>query len=231
MNTTLKDGWRQQGPEHPDWDERRCGFKKRDGAHCIAFRRRYVDGSLDERCRAHGGGNQKQIAIAISRTAGSSYILRREVAAKFRAFNNLSDRLDLSDEIDLFRSYLAAALEKWQEKGELELEEVEWVMTAIEKLARLVETVVRIRNTTALTIADIVYLQAGIAKLFKTYVPPEQHRRALEELFALTQTEPGTEMKKYYDTVEDGEVVHHPDSTLAPRARHILRMVDDSGND
>lgn len=232
MNEKLKEELSREGPNSSKWDDRRCGFLKKDGSYCLCFRRYLADGTRTDRCRYHGGGSSTTIAKSLSHmeSGTTTYILRREVAARFRAFNNLTDKLDLTEELDIFRAYLSAGIEKWQEGGELTWDEISWVMQKIGDLSRLVEAIARIRNTTALTIAEVQYVQAYVASIMKKYIPEDRLPQALNDLYAATQTEP-THLKDYYDTIEDGEVVHHPESTLNPRARYILKVVGDNSDD
>lgn len=202
-------GMKYVGPNHPDWDEKYCGWRLPGGTFCVKLRSRRADRSTRKYCHWH---TEEQLDMASVRVAHgkNSYVLRDEVAAKFNAFRQNTQLLDLTEEVSLFRAYLVQGIEHWQREGELSLDEINWALTGIERFSKLVETVVRIRTTTALTVAEINYLQAGVAAIFKEFVPPENLRPAIEAVFKLTANTEQTKMN-YDDYIIDGVVVKGED--------------------
>ena len=84
--------------------------------------------------------------------------------------------------------------------------ETEWIFDKLERVSVLVERIVKIRNDTALTVAEIHFIQTQMATILKKYVPENVLRSAVEELFSLTSTEPQSRLG-YSDKIIDGEVV------------------------
>lgn len=175
------------------WKSLRTDGTRRD--FCVLHFERKID-TVDKRVTNKG------------RVTQASYVLREEISAKFSAFINSTELLDLTKELILFRSYLSQGLEHWQElEDKFTFSEADWVFNRVERLSKLIETIVRIRNDTALTVAEVHYIQVAVATILKKYVPTERLREAVEEIFKLTATAEHTEVDPYYDKVVDGEVV------------------------
>jgi len=223
MATT--DELRKVGPSHPEWDARRCGKRLKNGLYCTRFRSRRKDGSRRQYCPQHYNSqiNREEKRVIES---GYSYVLREELSAKFNYIKNEGKLLDLENELALFRTYLARGVERLNTaEGSKEFElEAEWVFDKVERLTQLILGVVKVRNDTALTVAEIHYLQQGIAKILKKYLPEESLRGAVEELYALTAAEPQTKLR-YDEKVEDGIVVQGEDP-IAPQFRYIRKFLE-----
>jgi len=196
---------RTTGPSHPQWNPDFCGTPLRDGRYCVRFKSKRADGSRRPGCAHHA-----RMSIRSSEnqtTAGNySYVLREEVSAKFNALRAKSDLLDLTDELALFKALITQGIEQLSKEDEFSLGEAEWIFDKLERVSTLVATIVKIRNDTALTVAEIHFIQVQLAAILKRYVPAEQLRAAVEELFKLTSTQPQSKLG-YSDTIVDGEVV------------------------
>lgn len=209
---------KEQGPSHPDWDKRKCGHRLDDGTYCLAWRRRLADGTQGTLC-----GNHARVTSPYF-SKSRSYLLREDVQAKFENFKQATDQLDLKEELALFRAYLAKGLEKWQEEGELEFAEIHWVMDSIDRLSKLVQTIVTIRNSTALTMAEIQFLQLGMSQVLKKYVPTEALRSAVEDLYRLTSRGHNTLLAKN-EKIIDGQVAEYdPKEGVDPKFHYIFNQ-------
>ena len=209
ISKELRDQLGQAGPSHPEWDSHRCGFVKRSGMFCMSFKALRPDGSRRLYCYTHMADKIETAAGVISRghIGRSSYVLREEISAKFNSFMEDMKLLDLKEELALFKAYLGQGIEKWQQNEEgFTLAEADWVFNRIDRLSRLIETIVRIRNDTALTVAEVHYLQLGVATVLKEFVPQEKLQKAIERIYELTAKAEHTEVDPYYDTVENGVV-------------------------
>jgi len=138
-------------------------------------------------------------------TGMSSYALREEVSAKLRHFSQDYQKLDLMDELAVFRAYIAKGLELWEGQGDLSLEEASWVFDKMERVGGIVEKIVRLRNETALTIAEVHFVQVSMATILKRFVPPEHLRSAVEELMRITASKSSETAPNEF--VVDGVVV------------------------
>lgn len=196
-------------PEDKGWNENWCGHKKRDGSYCKSWKTKRVDGSRRDKCYAHGSLNRPQIYH--TNRGRYSGVLRAELSAKLHAQIQAINTLDLSEELALIRAYLCQAIEKWREE-EFSIEETNWIFKAVEQVSRLTETIVRMRNQTALTAAEVHLVQVGLAEIMKRYVPAKDLGNAVEDLFRITSGSDGTRTKMdHYDRVVGGVVVSDPE--------------------
>lgn len=214
-----------QGPSHEQWNPLYCGAKLNDGTYCVRYRVKRVDGTHAPKCPTHLKEAISREVSAVRSRERDSYLLREEVSAKFRVLRDNPNLLDLQDELAIFKAYLDAGLQRWQDSNEkLEFEEISWVFDKIEQLSILIERIIRIRNETALTIAEIHYLQVQIAKILKKYIPEEKLRPALEELFKITSSERQTDLT-YRDRIEEGIIVKG-ESRLGPDFAYVGDFLD-----
>lgn len=197
-------------PGDPGWDERWCGYRIGEDRYCRKWRRILPDGSHGKYCHHHA---RFALVLAESVMQSGSYLLREEVSAKFRAFAQKADLLDLTEELGILKAYLSAGLEHWSKEEEITLEEISWVFAYIERLSNVIGTIVKIRNSTALTTAEIHYVQVAIAAVLKKFIPPDQLRAAMEALFAVTANEHQTQLKAW-NSIENGVVEEGEDPLL-----------------
>ena len=176
-------------PSDPGWDARWCGWNLSGGRYCRRWTMIRIDGTRTRYCPHH---QPTAVDAALVATKGHSYIFREELSAKVRHFMNEVDLLDLREEMALARSYLNTGLQRWAEEGsKVTFEEIGWVFEKIDRLTQMIERVIRIRNETALTAAEIHYLQIAIGALFQKWVPLDDQRRALEDLYKMVSEERG----------------------------------------
>jgi len=206
-----KEAVRITGPSHPDWNPNFCGAPLRDGRFCTRFRSLRADGSRRSGCAHHAKVSIQQSENQ-TMMGNYSYVLREEVSAKFNALRAKADLLDLTDELALFKALITQGIEHLSKEEDFSLGEAEWIFDKLERVSTLVATIVKIRNDTALTVAEIHFIQVQLASILKRYVPAEQLRAAVEELFKLTSTGPQSQLG-YSDRIVDGEVVRG-ESTL-----------------
>ena len=130
-------------------------------------------------CRMHGAGTPK------NGTSGGSPPKHGRYSAKRRE--------SLQEKIQAYREELAllrALLQEWL--SELEAVDKDTVGVILDlqgSIRRTLDTINKIRTRSALTAAEVEYLQAKVADLFKTYVPREERDDALNELKQLTEAD------------------------------------------
>lgn len=98
---------------------------------------------------------------------------------------------DLGDELAMMRALLQDYLDTFKDGFPMEPSEVERIYDMLSDVGRLVERIARIRNQTALTVAEVTYLQARIADLVGRYVPEAKQPQFLAELEASIDGEGG----------------------------------------
>jgi len=77
---------------------------------------------------------------------------------------------DLSLEIAQMKAIRDIAIE-WAEEGDLDPGKLNFVMVQIERVGQMVERIVRIMNQTALTQAEVRFIQSRIIEIIGKYVP------------------------------------------------------------
>ena len=132
-------------------------------------------------CRLHGAGNIHKGKRGGRPAKHGRYSVkhRQAVAEKYQRFLEDQRPGDLFDELAILRALLADYLER---SALLSQREVEHTLTLIDAIGKLVERISRILNETALTAAEVQYLQAVLADLITRYVDEEKREAFLAEL-------------------------------------------------
>ena len=152
-----------------------CGATNRQGEPCQ--RAAMPNG----RCSKHGGPSPG----APIRHGRYSLTHRATLADKVERFLDDPAPGDLSHELALLRALLQDYLERFGEHIPMRAEDVQFLAGLIREVGAMVERVARILNASALTAAEVTYLEARLADLLVEYVPdPAARRRFLDELGA-----------------------------------------------
>ena len=152
-----------------------CGAKTRSGAPCKR------GGMANGRCKLHGGMAEGRPVV----TGRYSVKHRAALAVKMEAFRADPRPGDLADELSLMRALLADYLERFPTGQALRYDDVGRLFDMLAEVSKLVERIIRIRNSSALTAAEVQYLQARLADLMVKYVPDY----AMRERFLLELSE------------------------------------------
>lgn len=138
------------------------------------------------RCRMHGGTNP---GAPIKHGRYSKYAPEK-LRAKIEAFKN-DDPLSLIDELATQRALLADYMERFQAVGQsMPADEIFRLMSWIGDIGVMVDRMVKIRNSTALTAAEVAYLVARIPEVVTKYIDdPDQQRAFIAELFGGLRSE------------------------------------------
>ena len=146
----------------------KCGAKTRSGEPCKNAQ------MLNGRCRMHGGATKNAGRPSI--TGRYSLAHRKSLADKAQVFLNDQTPADLSGELALMRALLQEYLDRYGDGVSLPADEIERIFGMVETISRLVERITKILASTALTAAEVQYLQARIADLLMKYVPDDRKR-------------------------------------------------------
>lgn len=128
------------------------------------------------RCRLHGGATPIKHGLYSKYTPES---IRFKTAEFLQA-----DPLDLTSELALLRALLAEFLARY-ERYPLDAAGISVLSGLIVEVGKLVERIVKIKNDSALTAAEITYLAARAADVISRYIDdPTKRKTFLDELFA-----------------------------------------------
>lgn len=156
-----------------------CGAKKRDGTRCRA------PAMPNGKCRIHGG---KSLAGADSPQFKSGIYSKyapAKIQDKVDHYLN-ADPFDLTHELALTRALLADYLSRF-EISPLSAGDVDMLTILVDRVRKTVETIVKIRNDSALTAAEVTYLASRIVGLLDKYIDDPEKREACKlELLSFT---------------------------------------------
>lgn len=141
-----------------------------------------------EVCRMHGAGTPKEDATGGAPPKHGRYAAKRResLQEKIQEYREEENPAELWEELALLR----ALLQEWL--SELETVDegtVDVILNLQDSIRRTLDTINKIQTRTALTQAEMEYLQARIADVFKSYVPKENRDDALNELKQITETD------------------------------------------
>lgn len=146
--------------------QKRCGAKTRDGDPCKNA------AMPNGRCRMHGGTNPGRPII----TGRYSLKHRQALQEKVSEFLNDERPGDLMSELALMRGLLQDYLERFQESIPLKYENTQHVFDMIESISRTVERISRMLNQTALTVADLQFIERRLPDLLIKYIDDPNKR-------------------------------------------------------
>jgi len=146
--------------------DKRCGAKTRDGDPCKNA------AMPNGRCRMHGGKSTGRPLIT------GRYSLKHRQALQEKVSQFLEDERpgDLMAELALMRGLLQDYLERFQEAIPLKYENTQHVFDMVESISRTVERISRMLNQTALTVADLQYVERRIPDLLIKYIDDPNKR-------------------------------------------------------
>lgn len=137
-------------------------------------------------CRMHGAGTPKEDTTGGAPPKHGRYSAKRResLQEKIREYREEENPAELWEELALLR----ALLQEWL--SELETVDegaVDVILNLQDSIRRTLDTINKIQTRTALTQAEMEYLQARIADVFKSYVPEDRRDDALNELKQITE--------------------------------------------
>lgn len=158
-----------------------CGAKTRRGTLC---KKSPIAGR--ERCKFHGGATPRGPESANWKHGRTAYKFHGELLEKFRAASDIETPTDLLPELAVQRTLFGHYLERFVEGYTIKALDVDSMMRWLDSIGRTVERIVKIRNETMLTVAETLFLQAGIIGLLDEYIPdPDKRGAFITQLDAL----------------------------------------------
>lgn len=138
------------------------------------------------RCRLHGGATPSGPANANYTHGRYADVFKGKLAEKFRQAQGDGKPLDLLPELYVQRSLLAQFIDQVTKKTTPSIIDLKRVSMLAEDVVRTAATIAKVRNETALTIAEIRFIQTGMLRLLEKYVTDTERRRNfIEELRGL----------------------------------------------
>lgn len=138
------------------------------------------------RCRLHGGATPMGPDSANYKHGRYARVFQGKLAEKFD--NALSDNkpLDTLPELAVQRTLLSQYVEQVSKRDRVARADLQNISALAQDVVRSAAMIVKNRNDTALTIAEIRFIQAGMLRLMEKYVPdPDRRRNFIEELRGL----------------------------------------------
>ncbi|PSQ96955.1 MAG: hypothetical protein BRD55_04770 [Bacteroidetes bacterium SW_9_63_38] len=136
-------------------------------------------------CRMHGAGTPKNGTSGGAPPKHGRYAAKRResLQEKIEEYRREDDPASLWEEVALLR----ALLQEWLSELEtVDEDTVGVVLDLQDSIRRTLNTINKIQTRTALTQAEVEYLQARMADVLKTHVPKDRRADAIEDLKALT---------------------------------------------
>jgi len=148
-----------------------CGATCRDGSDCQRVAGWGTGHKGEGRCSYHGGKGGAPIKH------GRYSTKKHALQDKLEQYRTEDDPGDLWEELALLRALLQRQLDSDDiEEGA--------VVTLVQEIRRTLDTINKIMARTALTTAEVEYLQAAVADVIRSYVPDRNRSDALDALRA-----------------------------------------------
>lgn len=164
-----------------------CGAKaKGTGEPCRRPAGWGTDHPGEGRCKLHGGVSSGRPVVH----GRYSVKHRAKLAEKYQAFLGDPHPGDLVNELAMMRALFQDYLSRFEDGVPLGADDIGRLYSMLDTIGKLVERINRILTNTALTTAEIQYLQARIVDLIGRYIDDRQQREAfIRELRAAIETD------------------------------------------
>ena len=155
-----------------------CGAETRSGAPCKQPAGWGTEHVGRGRCKLHGGNAGRPV-----KHGRYSVKARQGLEDKIRQYREDENPAEQWDELALLR----ALLQEWLDNLDaLDEDTISVILDLQKEIRRTLDTINKIQTRTALTQAEVEYLQARVADVLKTHVPRERLSDAINDLKQLT---------------------------------------------
>lgn len=157
-----------------------CDAKTRNGGTCKNAPMQ------NGRCRMHGGKAGRPATHGRYSSRIPAHI--EELAETFKEGNPL----DVMDELALQRALFTNYLSRFQNEAiKPTLADLDYLNGWLTEITRTVERIYKIRNSTALTAAEVAFIASRIPEVVAKYIQDrDQQNKFVDELFGITGTPP-----------------------------------------
>lgn len=164
-----------------------CGGKTRSGSPCKRPAGWGTDHVGTGKCKLHGGASKKGVESATYEHGRYSKYAPQPIGSKVKELEAYP-LLDLADELQQQRGLFATYLERFQNGYPLQEQNISAMMSWLNSIGVMVERMMKIRNDTALTGAEIALLKVRTADLVVKYIDdPDKRRAFVRELFQIDE--------------------------------------------
>lgn len=165
----------EQNPKQPSTNGRHyCDAKTRNGGRCRHEAGWGTDHFGEGRCKLHGGASHGRPIIH----GRYAYALQGKLREKFAAAMTDVNPLDLLPELAMQRTLLADYVSRFQPGIPMTSESIGFISDLTNDVVSTATKIINARNQTALTVAEVKYLQIGITALLDEFIPDPDQRRA-----------------------------------------------------
>lgn len=155
-----------------------CGAKTRSGGKC---QRSPLKGAT--RCALHGGKTPVGADSPNLKHGRYSKYLKESLQSKLVDVQS-DDPLDLLPELEVQRVLFAEYIERYKSGIQFGIGDIDYLMNWAAEIGKSVERITKLKNETALTKAEMMFLAARVAELVAKYVDPDRQQAFIAELFA-----------------------------------------------
>lgn len=147
-----------------------CGAENNDGDPCGLPAGWGTEHPGEGRCKHHGGSGGRPVKH------GRYSTQKDKLQAKLEEYRTEDNPGDLWEELALLRAMLQRQL---AENNEID---TDTVVTLVKEIRQTLDTINKIMSRTALTTAEVEYLQAAVADVIRSYVPDRNRDEAIKAL-------------------------------------------------
>jgi hypothetical protein len=157
-----------------------CGAKTRGGGKCKK------PAMPNGRCKLHGGKTPSGTDSVHFKHGLYSKVFHGRMAERFADADADKTPLDLLAELKIQRAMLAERIDQVSAQPTPKADDLKSVTFLADAVVRTAATIAKTRNDTALTIAEVKFLQVGMMRLIEKYVTdPNRQRDFVNELRTL----------------------------------------------
>lgn len=155
-----------------------CGATNRQGTPCQRPAGWGTDHVGIGKCKLHGGKTP-------IKTGRYSEVLSQKLRGKIDAIQD-PESMDLLDELVLQRALLAEYLSRFDATN-LQLFDISYAFSWLNDIGRMVERIAKMRNESALTAAEVKYLQVRAVDVAIKYFPNDRQKQEqfISDLFGV----------------------------------------------
>ena len=164
---------------------KKCGAKTRSGGKCQR------PALKNGRCKLHGGKTPRGAESPHFKDGRYSLYFQKDLAEKFHVNTQEKDPLNLVPELNVMRTLLSRLIEEVSRAKKIRNNQLGALAMLSDNIRKTVATIVRARNDTALTAAEVKYILMRLTQLLEKYVPDPDSRRAI--IFDLNALLPGND--------------------------------------
>lgn len=173
-----------------------CGGKTRSGGLCRRPAGWGTKHPGDGRCKLHAGSTPRGEDSPHFKTGRYSKFLNASLQAKLDTVSD-DNPLDLLPELNVQRALFADYASRFAEGYRLSAADVNYLMIWSAEIGKSVERIVKLRNDTALTAAEIALIAARIPEIVVKYIPDaDKQQQFIRDLFATVGGTSGSDARQ-----------------------------------